>query len=378
MAKLYFINLDSREDRLKQFLAEVKDLDLEIERVPAIYHKIGAVGCARSHIKALNLALEQGHDEVIIAEDDNVFERYPSEVLKYLGLEYPAILLSYHVPVVNLSNFKNGVADVSNGQTTNMYLVKREYIPKLIESFGPATDESNKRHAIDQLWKPLQKDFKAAIPRVSKQIDSYSDIEKKKVSYGGFLAIGILSCNQYDARRKAQNLDNCPFIKNYFIGNGNSQDTEDCIKLDCEDGYEYLPDKTKKMLEWHLETYPQLDYILKTDDDVSFDFERLHKIFVNDVCLKKLDYAGYTTEVKQHKSWYHKGKTAKEIPAQDILPCSYASGGGYFLSRKAMELVVKNIDKYKNIYEDYSVGYTLQKSGIRPTSVDIRSACIWT
>lgn len=379
MAKIYYINLDSRPDRDKEVISELEKTGLEFQRVAAEKANTAAAGCTKSHIKALKLAYEEGHEDVIICEDDIVFETDPKFVLNYVGREYNVILLSYHVPVVRLKNFDNGWADVENGQTTAMYMVKRDYIRTMLinfeKSLGKLTQtKQHKKYALDQYWKSLQTNFKAAIPRVSKQKDSYSDIEKKDVSYNGFFGMGILSCDRYQERRENQDLTNCPFIHHYFAG----KNSPGCILLPCEDGYEDLTQKTKEMLKWWLNEYPHLDYIFKTDDDVSFNFEKLHELAVK-VCYRKQDYAGYTVDIKRpHMSSYHKGRTNKKLPEVRMLPCQYCAGGGYFLSRKAAELVVDNIDKHGNIYEDYSVGYTLNKLNIYPESIDIKKACFWS
>jgi GR25 family glycosyltransferase involved in LPS biosynthesis len=381
MAKIYYINLDSREDRKALTESELSRTGIPFERVSAIKKTDGQLGCCLSHIKALNLAYSEGHDDVIIVEDDIVFETDPTQLLEYvvrpyIGRPFNLILLSYHLPLVNLYDFATGVASVSNAQTTTAYLVKRSYIPTLLENFSETVSllEKGVVTAIDQNWKKLQHQFVAAIPRLAKQRNSFSDIEGKAVSYGGFVAMGILSCHKYESRRKTQDLDNCPFIHNYFIGR---QSSEDCVSLPCGDDYEDLPQKTKAMIAWHLDTYPHLDYLFKTDDDIVFNFEELHKLAVQ-VCLAKVDYAGLVASVRNdYISNYHVGRTNKKVDKQVLKRGYYAAGGGYFLSRKAMEAVYKHIDSVNSIFEDYAVGASLQKAGIKLNSLEIKKGCKW-
>ena len=72
--KVYYINLDHRTDRKREFLEEMKKLripDSQIERISGIYVKeFGILGCGLSHKKALERFYESGEPYCIIFEDD--------------------------------------------------------------------------------------------------------------------------------------------------------------------------------------------------------------------------------------------------------------------------------------------------------------------
>ena len=85
----------------------------------------------------------------------------------------------------------NNFKVVHDTQTASCYIIKPEYIPKLMEVFEISIRmfEYNlhiKDRAIDKFWKKLQTEINFVIPekRVVYQLESYSDIQKKKVSYG--------------------------------------------------------------------------------------------------------------------------------------------------------------------------------------------------
>lgn len=66
---MFVINLDDRLDRWTALQSELKDWP-NVERVSAIKHSPGWVGCTLSHIKCLELAKKRNYEWVLILEDD--------------------------------------------------------------------------------------------------------------------------------------------------------------------------------------------------------------------------------------------------------------------------------------------------------------------
>lgn len=202
------------------------------------------------------------------------------------------------------------------------------------------------------------------------------------MDYKKICFMGVISCGKYQDRRQSQNLNDCPFEYKYFIGRGDYSSSnldENVILLDCEDNYENLPLKVKKMIEWVLENRPHINYIFKTDDDISFDFSKLKKQFI-EVYEKKLDYSGHLVVLDKSKSSYHFGKCENVSLNKpiDMEQTKYCAGGGYFLSKKSSKIIVNQMDKYKNIFEDYSVGRTLNENGIYPFDINLyKNSCFW-
>lgn len=194
--------------------------------------------------------------------------------------------------------------------------------------------------------------------------------------------MGILSCNKYSDRRDKQELSDSPFEYKYFVGKNNDVnylENENVILLDCDDNYESLPIKVKKMLEWILKNRPEVEYIFKTDDDIVFDFNKLKEQFIN-IKKEKKDYCGHVVNLSKSQSYYHLNKCEDESLNKpiDMMSTTYCSGGGYFLSKKSTEIVINQIDKYKNIFEDYSVGRTLNENNIYPHEINLyNNSCFW-
>ncbi len=68
---ILYINLDSRTDR-RQHMERILD-GYNYERVPAVYDEHGYIGCAKSHIKCMDIIIERGYDKCIILEDDFIW-----------------------------------------------------------------------------------------------------------------------------------------------------------------------------------------------------------------------------------------------------------------------------------------------------------------
>lgn len=193
--------------------------------------------------------------------------------------------------------------------------------------------------------------------------------------------VGIISCQKYTERRQLQKLENCPFEYKYFIGRNEVQETIDdnVVILDCEDNYESLPIKVKKMFEWILNNKSSINFVFKTDDDIIFNFDKLYEQFLK-VESEKIDYAGHIVHLKSGKSSYHFGKCENEELNKliDMESTSYCAGGGYFLSKKSLQIVTNQIEIYQNIFEDYSVGRTLNQNNIYPYDINLyKNSCYW-
>lgn len=196
--KIYFINLEERKDRLESIQKELRKIDpqlLKTERINAVKKDRGAIGCGLSHIKALEDALEKKYKRVILLEDDFVFVKDKEDInlsLNYLFQNFSDFNICLLAGNINsCRRLNNKIAECLNVQTTSGYIISQEFIPLLLNNFKEAVKimENNYRYGqaeIDQTWKKLQgKDKKFYIfnPKLGKQLNGYSDIEKRNVKY---------------------------------------------------------------------------------------------------------------------------------------------------------------------------------------------------
>ncbi|MHB1952787.1 MAG: hypothetical protein ACYCOU_03475 [Sulfobacillus sp.] len=392
----YYINLEHAVERRQNItaeLAQVFPVD-NIVRVPAVCHSNGAYGLACSSLLMLQIAEQSAASLIYVFEDDHAWELGHAESRKILqrleGCDFDLVLLSYHIPLVRLHTIRPPLAQIRNGQTASAYVFHRRFIPELRRVFTASRDnllsQSSDDYAIDQIWKELQGEQHKTygiIPRLGKQREGYSSIEKRIVSYGGGCFMIILSCQKYADRRASQDLSQCPFPYRYFIGDSSLEtatEREDVVMLPCGDGYEDLPLKTYQALLYVRNTYPLIDWIFKTDDDIAFDFEELYLVY-SDLYLKGIPYAGNVVHCTPHLSTYHYGKCndkSREVPFQ-VSQSMYCSGGGYFLNKKATEICLNSATTYNTeLFEDLATGLALNRAGINPVHLPFKERiCRW-
>lgn len=202
---ILYINLDHRTDRLENIIKQLNTGNIatnlpipqnKIQRISACYNKTcGAAGCAASHVKALELAIEQSWNRILILEDDFEWKTNNNEYILSCLRSIDTITIPWDV--ILLSTNKNGLyivaEDLPNLQriqcaaTTSGYIVNsQEYIKKLRDLFQISKTQLERGGptnvwAIDVVWKKLQATdawyfFKNGLAR---QYSSYSDITKQ-------------------------------------------------------------------------------------------------------------------------------------------------------------------------------------------------------
>ena len=200
---IYYINLNKRDDRNSEFLDNFNEVDeSKLIRVPAHYYpENGAVGCLMSHITALNRAYNDNHGEnILICEDDLEIKdmAYCNKMLNLLlnsTIEWDVIMFGQNTIYADDTELKTEqdekVIRIRSSQTTSGYMIKREYIPRLLEIYERDMNQYLKtgdwgNYFTDQSWKVLQEtdrwySFK---PAIAIQRASYSDIVGGNVNYG--------------------------------------------------------------------------------------------------------------------------------------------------------------------------------------------------
>lgn len=203
--KVIYINLDHREDRkeaMQFFLQEGCVPSDKVIRFSAIKEIPGSIGCTKSHINCLKLAIENNWKNVLILEDDlewiNFEENYKKlkDIITsqtydvcllggtYLKTTAPykinmavsttAYIVNSHYYTTLLSNFEIGLS-----KKLSSYPKKRiSFIP--VDEMDRIKFLKNKHHEfnIDIYWIKLQlKDnWIGMIDPMCKQTDSYSDV----------------------------------------------------------------------------------------------------------------------------------------------------------------------------------------------------------
>jgi GR25 family glycosyltransferase involved in LPS biosynthesis len=71
--QVVYINLQKRPDRLAHIETLLSQYDIPATRFDAVEHSHGLYGCGQSHLAVLKLARDNGWKNVMILEDDIVF-----------------------------------------------------------------------------------------------------------------------------------------------------------------------------------------------------------------------------------------------------------------------------------------------------------------
>lgn len=179
---IVYINLENREDRKKLFLEEIRKINLDenkLHKVSGIYiPKNGHKGCIQSHILALRIALMNDWDITCIMEDDAELTVSPDdfnntinniyEEIKEKEIEWDAIMLStINKSIDNNDNNYNTLDKLKYATTSGCYIIKKEYISKLLSLFEHCQtmmikdkwgdNNDHEPYALDQKWNELIK-----------------------------------------------------------------------------------------------------------------------------------------------------------------------------------------------------------------------------
>lgn len=200
--KIIYINLKNRKDRQKEIeneLLVIPNKD-KIIRFDAIEMSPAHLGCSTSHLKCLEMAKKKGWKNVLILEDDAMWNNYERG---YSILEN--IIKNNKYDVISFGNvnakFDKKTYKLKSGQCATAYLVNSNYYDKLIDNFTEglaklsvtknmykASDRLpyEKEFCLDQYWKRLQdKDnWYIVNPALMIQRPSKSSISQTFVDYG--------------------------------------------------------------------------------------------------------------------------------------------------------------------------------------------------
>jgi glycosyl transferase family 25 len=197
---IYYINLDHRTDRKGEFLKCMNDLEVsenKIQRIPAIYEpNLGALGCTKSHILALETFIKSDAKICLIFEDDFQYKNkdtFMTDIDKLFktGIEFDVVQLSYnniYIPELYYQVIDTEypfIKKVNASICASSYIIRREFAPKLLENFRESSELLSKpgyandnTYVLDVYWHSLQSkaNWYLIYPSIGFQRASYSDI----------------------------------------------------------------------------------------------------------------------------------------------------------------------------------------------------------
>ena len=197
---IYYINLNHRTDRLENIKRQLKKTNIEsnkINRISGIYMKdFGILGCAKSHILALEEFIKTDNNNCLILEDDFCFTESQDTINNLINqiffnkIDYDVLMISCKILNSEKTEYPF-LTKILDGQTLSGYSVSKKFAPILLNNFKESVSLLEKAKikihpfCFDIYMKKLQPISKwyCLEPRIGKQIESYSDIENKVVEY---------------------------------------------------------------------------------------------------------------------------------------------------------------------------------------------------
>jgi GR25 family glycosyltransferase involved in LPS biosynthesis len=189
--------LERRIDRLQEITGEMKKMNIPMEKIVninAIDHRIGALGCSKSHIYAVKHFINSGKNRCMILEDDFEFTETQEKVNEVLENIFSC---TARIDCLIISGNGGFVVKTTNpylekvigATTTAGYIIIKEYAPKLLYNFIEGANKQEKwintfnepenMFNIDFYWmyEHLNRNFFYTIPKLGKQRDSPSDVK---------------------------------------------------------------------------------------------------------------------------------------------------------------------------------------------------------
>lgn len=218
--KVFIINLEHRKDRRDQIIKELKRVGIEnyeffkaikpteemihiwhpqfLNPIPKWYealgndhtkYRIGSLGCMLSHLEIIKKCIENNYENVLILEDDTMFEIKDGMTFKLLmdtlgnqidNLEFGLLYLAGNHNRAIIEKKTKNINKVVGTLTTGAYIVNRRvmsYIVQRLPHFPREVDVFYANH--------IQKEYPCycIVPHLTRQQEGYSDIVQQHVSY---------------------------------------------------------------------------------------------------------------------------------------------------------------------------------------------------
>jgi len=188
--KVVYINLEERPDRRADVEKELSVFPSEkIMRFPAIKHRNGAIGCSMSHIAVVELAIQNNWKNVLIVEDDMIWNKFDVGYPIYQQLvSKPFDVLCLGGACIQYDPTTYRAKFVS---TATAYLVNNHYYQTLLETFKDGleklinNEDKYSLYALDRIWMHLieRDNWYIIQPSLCVQKPGFSNIENKFVNY---------------------------------------------------------------------------------------------------------------------------------------------------------------------------------------------------
>ncbi len=183
--KIFYINLDSRNDRNEHMKKILEGYNFE--RVSAIEDEDGYIGCAKSHIKCIEIARLRKYQKIIILEDDFIFKKNNSfDNIIIPNFEYDILLLCNLI--MKKEKINDNFSRVYHSEWTSGHLLNHTIYDDLIKNLQEGIESrlkegKSRSNNLDIYWNKLIKNCNCICHNkcFATQKEGYSDIQNKNI-----------------------------------------------------------------------------------------------------------------------------------------------------------------------------------------------------
>lgn len=190
---VYYINLDSRTDRLESIQNQLISNKIVAQRFGGIIPENvpqearvskGELGCSLSHLAILQNSIDLGNEIICILEDDIIFKKFfPllfSRFISHVPEDWDMLYLCGN-NLFGLEKINDYVFKTRGTLTTCAYIVKQKMSLKILDYIG-----NGLKKPIDSYLAELHTSTNTyvAVPSLAYQMTDYSDIQNRVVDYG--------------------------------------------------------------------------------------------------------------------------------------------------------------------------------------------------
>jgi hypothetical protein len=190
--KFLYINLDKRDDRRAHIesvlLTKLRIPGEKVERIPAIIDTPGWKGCTRSHLRAIQLAIQSGYEYVCIFEDDfdvldiDKFTHELEKAWRLLVVRGFDVIMLAMTPVILKRQQTDPLYKIQNSLAMPGYIVSRPYLTRLESIYTRAIREHKQLDLLTQQDQSTS-NWYGFFPPLARQLPSFSDIEDRETDY---------------------------------------------------------------------------------------------------------------------------------------------------------------------------------------------------
>ena len=181
-----YINLENRKKRKLQCIHSLKSIGIKNpNRFNAISDDIGFIGCAKSHIKCIEIAKSNDWPFVCVFEDDVVFLNPKitiEKINKYINTDYDVLYLGAWIRKGNYNFINEDLIHIKYACCMHAYIVKNHYYDKLLNNLNTSLSKkylepNNQLYNNDEYIQKLQivNNWYCLYPILVTQRDGYSD-----------------------------------------------------------------------------------------------------------------------------------------------------------------------------------------------------------